>query len=219
MRKQFILLIILSFSLIAIQAQRRQVDPSLQGLYKFADEYFRSDPFKGQFSDFLKHLINDPDLTDKDILKKTDTSFYTFYGTYKTYNPFFIKPKRIEILLQEVSVGYGDTAKAVDTIFQYQLLAYLDNDKKGREDLKKEFEKIHRQTQRKFFDNSYKEMTKGNEITGGFHNYFVPFYSLAPATVLWSEAKEKQELVLNLTLRFKKEGNETILPMPFYRAK
>lgn len=219
MRKQFILLFILSFSLIAIQAQRRQVDPSLQGLYKFADEYFRSDPFKGQFSDFLKHLINDPDLTDKDILKKTDTSFYTFYGTYKTYNPFFIKPKRIEILLQEVSVGYGDTAKAVDTIFQYQLLAYLDNDKKGREDLKKEFEKIHRQTQRKFFDNSYKEMTKGNEITGGFHNYFVPFYSLAPATVLWSEAKEKQELVLNLTLRFKKEGNETILPMPFYRAK
>lgn len=219
MRKQFILLIILSFPLIAIQAQRRQVDPSLQGLYKFADEYFRSDPFKGQFSDFLKHLINDPDITDKEILKKTDTSFYTFYGTYKTYNPFFIKPKRIEILLQEISVGYGDTAKAVDTIFQYQLLAYFNNDKKGREDLKKEFDKIHRQTQRKFFDNSYKEMTRGNEITGGFHNYFVPYYGLAPATVLWSEAKEKQELVLNLTLRFKKEGNESILPMPFYRTK
>ena len=219
MRKQLILLIFLSFTIIVIQAQRRPVDPSLQGLYKFADEYFRSDPFKGQFSDFLKHLINDPDIENKEIQKKTDTSFYSFYGNYKTYNPFFIKPKRIEILLQEVSVGYGDTAKAVDTIFQYQLLAYLNNDNKGREELKKEFEKMHRQTQRKFFDNSYKEISKGNEITGAFHNYFVPFYSLAPATVLWSEIKEKQELVLNITLRFKKEGNETILPMPFNRAK
>ena len=219
MRKQLILLIVLSFPALLTQAQRRPVDPTLQGLYKFADEYFRSDPFKGQFSDFLKHLLNDPDIDNKDIQKKTDTSFYSFHGDYKTYNPFFIKPKHIEILLQEVAVGYGDTAKAVDTIFQYQLLAYLDNDEKGRNELKKEFEKMHRQTQRKFFDSGYKELSKGNEVTGAFHNYFVPFYSLAPATILWSEVKEKQELVLNITLRFKKEGNETILPMPFYRAK
>jgi hypothetical protein len=219
MRKQLILLLVLSFPVITIKAQRRAVDPTQQGLYKFADEYFRSDPFKGQFSDFLKHLINDPDISNKDIQKRTDTSFYTFYGTYKTYNPFFFKPKRIEILLQQVSIAFSDSAKAADTIFQYSLLAYLEDDKKGREELKKEFEKIHRQTQRKFFDTGYKEMSKGNEITGAFHNYFVPYYSLAPATVLWSEVKDKNELVLNITLRFKTEENETVLPMPFYRAK
>ena len=219
MRKQLILLIGLSFLVIVIQAQRRPVDPTQQGLYKFADEYFRSDPFKGQFSDFLKHLINDPDITDKIIQKRTDTSFYTFFGSYKTYNPFFIKPKRIEILLQEMAIAYSDSAKAVDTIFQYQLLAYLDDNKKGREDLIKEFEKMHRQTQRKFFDTGYKEMNKGNEITGAFHNYFVPYYSLAPATILWMEVKDKQELMLSITLRFRAEQNETVLPMPFYRAK
>src|SRR5437870_249615 len=103
MRKQLILLLVLSLAVVSLKAQRRAVDPTQQGLYKFADEYFRSDPFKGHFSDFLKHLVNDPDISNKDIQKRTDTSFYTFYGTYKSYNPFFLKPKRIEILLQQVS--------------------------------------------------------------------------------------------------------------------
>lgn len=219
MRKHLILFISLSTLVFVAKAQRPPADPSLQGLYKFADEYFRSDPFKGQFSDFLKHLINDPDISDKTIKKRTDTSFYVFYGTYKTYNPFFFKPKRIEVLLEETSIGFSDTAKAADTIFQYQLLAYLENDKKGREELMKEFEKIHRQTKRKFYDTGYKEVQKGNEITGAWHNYFVPFYSLAPLSVMWSELQDQHELVLNITLRFKTEINQTFLPMPFYRPK
>ena len=79
------------------KAQRPPADPTLQGLYKFADEYFRSDPFKGQFSSFLKHLINDPDISEKTYLKKNRYFFYIFYGTYKNYNPFFFKPKAIEV--------------------------------------------------------------------------------------------------------------------------
>lgn len=219
MRKHLILFVSLSFLVFVARAQTPQSDLTQQGLYKFADEYFRSDPFKGQFSDFLKHLINDPDIHNKIIKKKTDTSFYAFYGAYKTYNPFFFKPKRLEILLQETSIGFSDTAKAADTIFQYQLMAYVEDDKKGREELMKAFEKIHRQTKRKFFDTGYKEVMKGNEITGAWHNYFVPYYSLAPLTVIWSKLQDQHELVLNLTLRFKTEANQTLLPMPLYRSQ
>jgi hypothetical protein len=219
MRKYLILLAVLSTLLFVANAQRPLPDPTLQGLYKFANEYFRSDPFKGQFSSFLKHLINDPDITDKNIQKRTDTSFYLFYGTFKTYNPFFFKPKRLEIVLQEASVGFSDTAKATDTIFVYQLIAYLEDDKKGREILQKEFEKIHRQTKRKFYDSGYKDVVKDNVVKGAWYNYFVPYYSLAPLTVLWSEVKDRHELALNLTLRFKTEVNEVFLPMPIYRPK
>jgi hypothetical protein len=217
MRKHLILQIVLFFTVFVANAQRSLDDPTLQGLYKFSDEYFRSDPFKGQFSSFLKHLINDPDISNKNILKKTDTSFYTFYGTYKTYNPFFFKPKRIEIFLQESSVGFSDTAQAVDTIFTYQLLAFLDDNKKGREELKKEFEKIHRQTKRKFYDTAFKEKIEGSQVKGAWHNYFVPYYTLAPVTVIWSELKDQNELVLNITLRFKTEINQVFPPMPMVR--
>ena len=103
-------------------------------------------------------------------------------------------------MLEETSISFSDTAKAVDTIFLYQLLAYLEDNKKGREELMKEFEKIHRQTKRKFYDTGYKEYRKDNEITGAWHNYFVPYYSLAPLTIIWSELKDQHELVLNITL-------------------
>jgi hypothetical protein len=217
MRKYLILLAVLSTFVFVVNAQRPLPDPTLQGLYKFADQYFRSDPFKGQFSSFLKHLINDPDISNKNIQKRTDTSFYSFYGVFKTYNPFFFKPKRIEIVLQEASVAFSDSAKAEDTIFTYQMLAYLEDDKKGREELRKEFEKINRQTKRKFYDTAYKEKMEGNQITGAWHNYFVPYYTLAPLTILWSELKDRHELVLNITLRFKTEVNEVFLSMPLVR--
>lgn len=216
MRKNLIILLTV-FLITACANAQSNVDPTLQGLHKFADEYFRSDPFKGQFSSFLKHLINDPAISEKTIQKKTDTSLYSFFGVYNNYNPFFFKPKRLEVLLEESAVFYNDTTKASDTIFLYQLLAYLDDSPKGKEELSKEFEKIHRQTKRKFFDTSYKEVIDKDNVKTAWHNYFVPYYGIAPASIIWSKLEEHHELVLNITLRFKISRNETILPMPLYR--
>jgi hypothetical protein len=189
-------------------------DPSVEGLYKFSDNYFRSDPFKGAFSDFLKHLINDPDIDKKMMQKRTDTSFYSFEGVYKKYNPFFFTPKRIEIILQEAPVKYLDSMKTGDTIFTYQLLAYANDDIKGAEDIKKEFEKIHRQNRRKFFDSNFKEIVNGDKTTTSFYNYFLPLYWLAPLSVVHGELKEQHEFFLNIILRFKMDGNKAVLPAP-----
>jgi hypothetical protein len=199
---------------VTVQAQNFLLDPSLEGLFRFSRNYLRSNPFKNDFSGFINHLVNDPTITGKNIRKKTDTSLYSFAGVYTAYNPFFFKPKRVEIMLEEVSVQYTADSTKADTIFIYQLMAYTDNSPKAAEEIRKEFEKIHRQNRSRFFDNTYKETKNGTEITSAFHNYYLPAYLLSPASVIWGSAKEYNELFLNITVRFKRIGNAVVLPAP-----
>lgn len=214
MRKYLLTIYILLITLVC-HSQVYLPDPSVEGLYKLAANYFRSDPFKGNFSDFLKHLINDADIDKKIIHKRTDTSLYSFEGVYKKYNPFFFRPKRIEIILEETPVSYKDSASLADTIFIYQLLAYAEDDAKGAEDIKKEFDKIHRQNKRKFFDSNYKQIENADKSVTSFYNYFLPLYWLAPVSVAHGKLKGQHELFLNIILRFKIDANKAVLPAPF----
>ncbi len=165
-----------------------------EGLFQFSKIYFRSNPFAGNFSGFLHHLLNDPSVLEKEIQKRTDTSFFYFSGFYKNYNPFFFKPGKVQVLLQEASVNYGDSL-ANDTIFIYQLVAYADGTEKGEQEVKREFEKIHRVFNKKFYNSNYEDLNNG-ESSGGVHNYFVAYSTLAPATTIWT--KLNNEFVLKL---------------------
>src|SRR5688500_1257044 len=136
------------------------------GLYQFTKSYFRSDPFIGEFSSFLKHLLNDPAIINKRTLHRTDSSLFSFSGVFNNYNPFFYKPKRIEIVLKESAVQYADSIPP-DTILVYQLIAYADNSTKAEQEVKKEFVKIHRQFHKKFYNSNYQDLKTGEEITGG----------------------------------------------------
>ena len=187
---------------------------SQEGLYQLAKNYFRSNPFIGEFSGFLKHLINDPALQDKKIQQRTDSTLFYFYAEYKNYNPYFFKPNRVEVLLEETSVRYVDSLPA-DTILIYQLLAYSE-ESRGPQEIKKEFERIHRKYNKKFAASNFLDMKTGKEITGGLHNYFVSFAGLAPVSIVWGLLKETNEYVLNITLRLKSNENRTILPATFY---
>ena len=115
----------------------------------------------------------------KNTWKRTDTSLFYFSGIFNNYNPFFFKPKRIEIVLQEVPVQYADSIPA-DTILIYQLLAYTDGNTKGEEEVKKEFEKIHRKFNKKFYNSNFQDLKVGKEIKGGVHNYFLVLQMLHP---------------------------------------
>lgn len=186
------------------------VAPSIaqDGPFLFSKSYFRSNPFAGTFSNFLEHLLNDPSLQEKEIQKRTDTSLYYFSGIYKNHNPFFFKPRKIQILLQEEPLHYGGPL-ASDTIFVYQLLAYADSMEKGEQEVKREFEKIHRFFNKRFYNSNYQDLKTGDTITGGLHNYFVAYSALAPATTLWT--KIDNEFVLNIILRFKASENRAVL--------
>lgn len=187
---------------------------SQEGLFQFTKSYFRSNPFVGEFSGFLKHLMNDPLLKDKKTWTRTDTSLFHFSGVFNNYNPFFFKPKRIEIALEEISVQYVDSLPA-DTILVYQLLAYAEGNSKGEQEVKKEFEKIHRQFNKKFYNSNFQDLQIGEEIKGGVYSYFVHSAGIAPISVAWGKLKD-DEFVLNLILRIKTRGNVAILPATFY---
>jgi hypothetical protein len=102
-------------------------------VFKITKEYFRSDPFQKEFSSFLKHLLNDPSLTNKVIEKRTDTSLFYFQGTYTSHNPFFFKPERVEVILAESMVELDSLI--IDTIYVYQLLAYHSDTMEGKQEL------------------------------------------------------------------------------------
>lgn len=163
----------------------------------------------------MKHLMNDPAILDKQIVHRTDTTLFYFSGIYKNYNPFFFKPKRIEVILQESPIQYADSLP-LDTILVYQLMAYPETADKGKLEVKKEFEKIHRQTSKRFYENNYKNLKNGAEITGGVHNYFVGFASLAPVPVIWAILNDTKEPVLNITLRMKTSNNQAVLATALY---
>ena len=186
-----------------------------EGLLQFSKSYFRSNPFAGNFSGFMNHLLNDPAIQNKQVVHRTDTTLFYFSGIYKNYNPFFFKPRRIEVRLLESPIQYADSLPT-DTIIVYQLTAYADPGELGKQEVKKEFEKIHRQVNKKFYSSSYMDLKTGAAITGGAHHYFVGFASLAPVSVLWAILDETREPILNIILRMKTSNNQAVLAAALY---
>ncbi len=182
---------------------------------KVTKQYFRSDPFAEEFSSFLKHLVNDPTVSNKEILQRSDSSFFTFYGLYPRHNPFFFKPEKVEILLAETEVNYSDTADLRDTIFIYRLEAFTQNSAAGLKDIKKEFEKIHKNISRHFSKSNYQEEKKGEEVISAWLNYFVPTHALAPVSLMWENNKETGEANVSITVRMKISYNRAVLPASY----
>jgi hypothetical protein len=128
---------------------------SQEPVQKITKNYFRSDPFASEFSSFLKHLLNDPTIKNKEVFQRTDTSLFFMHGVYTTYNPFFFKPKQVEITLTEIEIKYVDSLPDKDTIMVYQLIAISEDNIEGLKDVKREFEKLHNKFNKSFSKNSY----------------------------------------------------------------
>ncbi len=184
-------------------------------IQRITGSFYKSDPFRTSFGAFISHLVNDPGISSKLVDKKTDSSLFYFHGTYDNFNPFFIKPKRVEVVLSEMSIQLVDTLPA-DTIFAYQLIAFNDATGKGKKEIMKEFEKIHKYARKEFPSNNYSAST-ANEPEGGVHNYFSHFHGLAPFTLAWYELADTKEVALILTVRVKAINNEAAMPFGIFR--
>lgn len=205
MRKFYLLLLLL----ISITAQ------SQEAVLKITKNYFRSDPFAAEFSSFIKHLLNDPTIKEKEFFPRTDTSLFFMHGVYTTHNPFFFKPKQVEITLTEISLKYVDSLPIRDTILVYQLVAISENNIEGIKDIKREFEKLHSKFNKSFSKNSYQEEKAGNEVTAGWYNYFLGTHAVAPISLLWGKTEGTNEAALNITLRMKSSYNRAVLAAPW----
>jgi hypothetical protein len=183
-------------------------------VFKIASSYFRSSPFEQDFSSFLKQLIYDPSITGKIVEKKTDTTLFYFEGNYTNHNPFFFKPTRVTILLTEEIVPVDSSR--TDTVYTYQLFAYDNATTDGIQEVKKEFEKIHKKYRKSFFKTDYIENPAGTTMNGATYNFFDPLFAVAPFAVTWTGPNTKKEMCLILTLRLQTRSNQAILPVPFY---
>ncbi len=181
-------------------------------LSKIAQTYFRSNPYIVHFSTFLNHLMNDPTLTNKTIVKRTDTTLFFFKGDYTTHNPFGFKTERTEIRLAEQEIVFDDSAATKDTVLFYQLIGYT-HDPGGVEAVRKEFSKFDHKYGKKFFFSNDKEFKKGDEVTGIFRNYFVPLNSYSPLAISWATLDDKQN-IFTILFRIKVSENIATLPAP-----
>jgi hypothetical protein len=190
---------------------------SQQVVQKITRNYFRSDPFSGEFSSFMRHLLNDPSINSKIVEKRTDSTLFYFQGTYNNFNPFFFKPKRVQVVLTELPVDLDSTAK--DTIYNYQIFAYDHDSKEGREAVKKEFGKLFRHYKGSFQTNQYSANPAGPATTGETYNFFDAFHGVSPFAISWFGPTDKKEICLVLTIRLDNQYNQAVLPIPFYAPK
>jgi hypothetical protein len=185
-------------------------------LLKMVKQYFRSDPYDGQFSWFLDHLVTDPQLINRSITKKTDSVLYSFKADYQRHNPFGFKTDRTEIRLTEKEFQPDDSLSSKDTLFVYQLLGYAFNGRDGLDAVKKEFSKFNRRFS-KHFTIEPSELKKGTEVIGLLHDYFITGLPDSPLTVGWAKLDELQNVfMIILRLTVKENSAQLPLPIPFY---
>jgi hypothetical protein len=208
MRKFYLLLLLVFITSPASFGQQTQM------VAKITHNYFRSDPFPSEFSSFLKHLLNDPGIADKTLEKRTDSTLFYFEGTYTKYNPFFFKPTRVKIALTETAINIDSLP--TDTIYIYQLFAFGNGDKKGIEEVKKEFDKIFRRYKNSFSNNTLTINPGGDKLDGATYNFFDKLHAVSPFALTWVGPDENKEMCLVLTIRMDNHNNMAILPVPFY---
>ena len=158
-------------------------------------------------------LMNDPVIASKVMVKRTDTTFFSFMAQYKDYSPYTARADRTEIKLLEKEFDVGDDSVFVpDTVFIYQLLGYF-NGKDGPEIVKKEFAKFDRRFKKDFLTDEHTDIVKDEKIIGGMINYFVLAAEVSPLSISWVSTDETHSF-FSILFRFKIKENMAVLPIP-----
>ncbi|MES1217509.1 MAG: hypothetical protein ABUT20_18515 [Bacteroidota bacterium] len=186
---------------------------SQQTFFQIAENYFRSNPFKTEFSTFLTHLMNDPAITNKTIDKKTDSTLFFFEGTYNSYNPFFFKAIRTKVILAEKEEPGDDTSQLVYTNYYYQLIGYAVTGDEGVTDIHEEFDKFCKRYKKKFDEEDYKEIKNQEKLIGEIRKYSLKYPGYFPLMVAWATSREKNDNIFALTVKFRVYNNIAYLPM------
>ena len=189
---------------------------SQERLLEISATFFRPDPFRSEFNVFVQRMMNDPLIKDIKKTLRTDSTLFSLRGNYTGPNPFFFVPKRMELALRERRVDYQDTLSTSDTVFVYQLSAFVHADEKGLKEVKKEFEKVHRQNFRKFSQKEFEDLKTGDKVDGGLYNYFLNGFGLSPFSIAWARLENSDDYVLSIILRFKVIDNVAELAAPLH---
>jgi hypothetical protein len=187
---------------------------SSQSVYTISKDYFRTDPFKNSFSQFISQLINDPDLAEKKITKRSDTALFYFEGIYKSYSPFFIPVSFCKIILAEKEDRTDDSTQTAFFYYEYQLLGYVSTKNEGEKDIKQEFEKLNKKFSRILHLEKKRELKRNNLVAGNIINYSWKKMAFLPVTLAWASLQDSTDCLIAITLRFLNINNTACLPIP-----
>jgi hypothetical protein len=203
MQKGFILILFFIAVASRMEAQRELPD--------IASHFYRVNPFEKDFSKFISALVSDPGLSSKEVIKRSDTSFFFFKGTYKTFNPFTFLPTRTEIILAEQVQQFSDSLPDRDTFLIYQVLGYTEGGENGADAVKKEYNRFNRLYKSVFDAKNNSDIGSAGNISGQVTNYFFSASYLSPMTVAWGLLPAKHENVFALSIRLKIMENRSVL--------
>lgn len=208
------LLFTISFIILGINISNGQ-----SNMGYVASKYCRSNPYTGTFSNFLNHLVSDPSLKNKEEIKKSDSTLYSFSGFYTTHQPFGFKSDKVQVSLWEESILLSDTLSLRDTVINYLISAYLPNTPANQKIVKKEVTYIYSRNKRFFAESSVLELkNKKNESTGGGYNMFLLMHGIAPLSIAWQLDEKKEEISLHLLFRLSNSSNVSETPLPLFKT-
>lgn len=185
-----------------------------QSVYSISKDYFRTDPFKISFSNFISQLINDPGIIEKKITKRSDSALFYFEGVYKSYSPFFIPVNYCKIILAEKEDRTDDSTQTPFFYYEYQLLGYVSNKDEGLKDVKLEFEKLNKKFSRILTPEEKRELKRNTGVAGNIINYSYKKMAFLPVTLAWASLQESTDYLIAITLRFLNINNSAYLPIP-----
>ena len=189
---------------------------SQRKLQKAIHNYYRYDPFERSFSNFISSLINDPILTNKSVVKRTDSTLFFFKGEYKDYNPFAFKAIRTEVRLAEMEVESADSIPKIDTIMAYQIIGYTFKTGNGIQSVKSEFARFDRKYGDEFANKTTKDLLAGGHVEGMTCNYFLGNSAISPLTVTWGNVSNNESIFV-ITIRLIKIQNQAMFPVLYDR--
>ncbi|OJU25570.1 MAG: hypothetical protein BGN92_11035 [Sphingobacteriales bacterium 41-5] len=175
------------------------------------EKYYRVNPFEGSFPAFVKSLSSDPELLDKTLIPKSDSSNYFLKGTYEVFNPFSINAEKVEMLFAEHQQEIQEqNVSTLYTVYTYQILAYFDDTDLNRKMVLKDYNAIKK--------NLKKEMAveigslKGfkNVEDGEISNYYFSNSFISPLTLSWQTLSQSKKLALTMITKLAVNRNYAI---------
>lgn len=169
-------------------------------------EYYRVDPFKGNFSSFIKALSEDPALLKKEIYRQTDTTGYFVRGQYEVFNPYSINANKVDMLFFENT--YRSKNKAIFTYYTYQLTAYFPDTELARRAVLKDYRQMIKKLRRDLYDTQKQSLKGYQNIEDGEITTFTDSGSpLEPIIVSWQTLEKTKQLGLTIIVRLEQIRN------------
>lgn len=184
-------------------------------LQNVAASYFKTAPYNKDFSQFLQELIADPDLQNKQVSRRTDSTFFFVSGTYKRYNPFIYRPTTVKISVAEAEFSDSDSSSYRDTVVYYQMIVTADSTAQGEQFVKKEYQRLLRKHDKKFTYAHYPLDKSNTASKGEVAICFMELFAVSPLTVAWGREEASRNFAFSLTLRLKvRENRAEIVTLP-----